>query len=63
MKTVSKEMIDRRAARTGDGSRSSHGSTVKHTEQDATETIAIYGWNDVDLDDNDKKCATILNRA
>lgn len=63
MKTVSKEMIDRRAARTGDGSRSSHESAVKHTEQDATETIAIYGWNDVDLDDNDKKCATILNRA
>lgn len=58
-------MIERRAARTGDGSRSSHEHAVQHPEQDAiqTKTVGIYGWNDADLDENDKKYATILNRA
>lgn len=70
LKTVSPEMIERRAARTGDGSRpkrKQHYST-HHSEQNSihAETIGsnlIYGWNDVDLDENDKQCATILNRA
>lgn len=58
-------MIEQRAARTGDGSRPKRQQYAIpdsiHAEKIGSKLI--YGWNDVDLDENDKKYATILNRT
>lgn len=67
LKTASKEIIERRANRTGDGSR--HGSrqnqSQHHDEQTNhihTNENLIWGWDDVDMNLDDKKYVTILNR-
>lgn len=67
MKTVSPEIIERRAERTGDGSRPNSQYTSQHCDRDAMHaermsSHLIFGWSDVDLDENDKKYATILNK-
>lgn len=74
LKTASKETIERRAKRTGDGSRKSqHDTSISeisqnhsdqqtnsvHTEDSST---LIWGWDDVDMHVDDKKSVTILNR-
>lgn len=70
LKTVSKEMIEKRSARTGDGSRLSNKcpnvSQIIDSNVEKTENVSsnlIWGWNDVDLHEDDKKCVTIINRT
>lgn len=70
LKTVSKEMIEKRATRTGDGSRLNHKCANESQSSDPnleyTEKVSsnlIWGWNDVDLHENDKKSVTIINRT
>lgn len=67
LKTASKEIIEKRSARTGDGSRKKHNlpDASQCTPQEFNvkkNSNLIYGWNDVDMDEDDKKCVTIINR-
>lgn len=71
LKTASKEIIERRSKRTGDGSRPNQDNATIDAPDNArinqmhntTESSnLIYGWNDVDLHVDDKKYVTILNR-
>lgn len=49
LKTVSDEIIQKRAKRTGDGS---HETQKNHT----------WGWGDKDQDQEEKKLASIINK-
>lgn len=52
LKTVTKEMINKRAMRTGDGS---HPGLEDHEDQ-------LWGWGDKDLTDEHVKMCEILHR-
>lgn len=58
LKTVPVEMIEKRAARTGDGTRISKIETIEHSHDDA-----IWGWGDKDMQEEDIKDATIINKG
>lgn len=74
LKTASKEIIEKRSARTGDGTRKQHNSTSApqyNAPQEDMEQKSnhlpnnenlIWGWEDPDMDVDDKKCVTIINR-
>lgn len=62
-------MIEKRASRTGDGSRQHSKSLnppdgfepiVEPVEKDNSNLI--WGWDDVDMKSSDKKYVTIINR-
>lgn len=67
LKTVSEEMIRRRAARTGDGT-NDYSNCIKpghirkedlnaHVHEDL-----VWGWDDKDMSDRDKCEALIINK-
>lgn len=60
LKTVSDELIRKRAARTGDGSKSNKTSAAQLHTHEQTDKL-IWGWDDEDMDIEDKKNALILN--
>ncbi|XP_055324058.1 acyl-CoA Delta-9 desaturase-like [Sitodiplosis mosellana] len=62
LKTASKEIIERRSIRTGDGTRQKSADISKCSTEEADVNSNIWGWNDVDMDVDDKKCVTIINR-
>ncbi|KAG8036723.1 hypothetical protein G9C98_004045 [Cotesia typhae] len=57
LKTVPKEMIEKRAARTGDGSR----ITQNHSEH--SHEGAIWGWGDADMSAEDMNLAQIIKKS
>jgi len=65
LKTVSDDVIQKRAGRTGDGS--NKYSNIKLDEFDSTvhqsheDENLIWGWDDADMTDDAKKCARIIN--
>ncbi|XP_043495548.1 acyl-CoA Delta-9 desaturase-like [Polistes fuscatus] len=59
LKTVSHEMIEKRACRTGDGTRYQHLEDQHETKYNNS----IWGWDDPDIIPEDIKDAKILNRA
>jgi stearoyl-CoA desaturase (delta-9 desaturase) len=59
LKTVSTEMIRRRAARTGDGSRHSDAPLEDLHEIDN----GIWGWGDKDMSEEDIKEVKIYNKC
>lgn len=59
LKTVSVDMIRRRAARTGDGSRHGDAPLEELHETDNT----IWGWGDKDMPEEDVKDARIYNKC
>lgn len=60
LKTVPTSMINKRAARTGDGSRVSQTVDNDHHKDLGDDTV--WGWDDKDMDEEDKKLALILNK-
>ncbi|XP_066580981.1 acyl-CoA Delta-9 desaturase-like [Prorops nasuta] len=59
LKTVPVEMIEKRAARTGDGTRIGRNKDgIQHHSHDG----AIWGWGDADMKVEDMKKAKILNK-
>lgn len=68
MKTVSEEMITRRALRTGDGSRIPKEETRKLVEQylstlDYKKEDLVWGWDDKDLKSDAKHDVKILHKT
>lgn len=70
LKTVSKENIQKRMAKSGDLNVEYSDASVndimqlRELKQEAAHpSEMIWGWDDVDFDPNEKKCATILNKA
>lgn len=70
LKTVSQETIQKRMARSGDFDVKYSDAKIenlmrlseaKHESSEPTELI--WGWDDADFDDSEKKTATILNKA
>ncbi|XP_053612725.1 acyl-CoA Delta-9 desaturase [Plodia interpunctella] len=63
LKTVSAEMIQKRAARTGDGSHPSvkESSALAHDDHHHPEN-PVWGWDDQDLTEEDRKLAEIAHR-
>lgn len=65
LKTASKENIEKRSARTGDGSRKRLNLSQNEQNTDASDTKEssnlIWGWDDVDMDIDEKNCVTIIN--
>ncbi|XP_008205135.1 (11Z)-hexadec-11-enoyl-CoA conjugase [Nasonia vitripennis] len=57
LKTVPVELVEKRAARTGDGNRIKQ-SSPEHSHEDA-----IWGWGDKDMHQEDIEYATIINKA
>lgn len=57
LKTVPVELVEKRAARTGDGTRIKQ-SSPEHSHEDA-----IWGWGDKDMHQEDIEYATIINKA
>lgn len=68
LKTASKEIIEKRATRTGDGSRKAY-NLPKYNDQNAyaddtqANSTLIWGWEDIDFNESEKKCVTIINRV
>lgn len=62
LKTASKEIIERRSARTGDGSRQKSSENSQCTTEESDVNSNIWGWNDIDMNVDEKKCVTIINR-
>ncbi|XP_015590292.1 acyl-CoA Delta(11) desaturase [Cephus cinctus] len=58
LKTVPVEMVQKRAARTGDGTRIQQDEHHGHTYEDA-----IWGWGDVDMQEEDINEAQIINKG
>lgn len=59
LKTVPVEMVKKRAARTGDGTRIDRDQKSDHHSHDD----AIWGWGDVDMPTEDIADAQITNKA
>lgn len=69
LKSVSDEIIQKRMARSGDGatkySRANPDDLAKlinGNEQSHDSEPLIWGWDDADFRDDEKSCATILNK-
>lgn len=62
LKTVPTAMINKRAARTGDGTRVSAFFDNDHQRKEH-EADNVWGWDDKDMAEEDKKEALILNKA
>jgi len=62
MKTVSNDMIVKRAGRTGDGTHSNGDG--KHSTEDNTYSNGdrIWGWDDSNICNEDRKLTTIINK-
>ncbi|XP_031621035.1 acyl-CoA Delta(11) desaturase-like [Contarinia nasturtii] len=62
LKTASKENIEKRSARTGDGSRLRQilWPNIQNTDTKVDSNL-IWGWDDADMDEEEKKCVTIIN--
>lgn len=60
LKTVSVKMIEKRAARTGDGSRIPRQETGHNHEH--SHEGAIWGWGDTDMKIDDIQCAEFINK-
>ena len=61
LKTVPISMINKRAARTGDGSRKS--KFVESDNQNEHGDDNVWGWDDKDMAEEDKREALIFNKA
>nr|ABX71629.1 acyl-CoA-delta9-desaturase [Lampronia capitella] len=62
LKTVSVDMIRKRVARTGDGTHPSNDDTKKKLEEDHHHPDnPVWGWDDTDLKDEDRKFAEIAH--
>lgn len=59
LKTVPVSMINKRALRTGDGTRNSQ--FIDDNKPDLTDDT-VWGWDDKDMNEQDKKLALILNK-
>lgn len=59
LKTVSKELVEKRVKRTGDGTRKS--ALDKDDGSDFDQKL-VWGWNDSNMDRSDRKLAEILHR-
>lgn len=62
LKTVSTDMIKKRALRTGDGTRYESGKDHEHIH-DHTHEDAVWGWDDTDMKPEDIQEAKIINKA
>lgn len=68
LKSVSDDVIQKRMARSGDGntkySRADPHNLVSSEEEhhDTAHENLIWGWDDADFKDDEKQCATILNK-
>lgn len=62
LKTVSKEMIDRRMRRTGDGSHPRAGE-AQNGDAPQDQGVEVWGWEDKDMTQEDRLSATITNKA
>lgn len=60
LRSVSKELIEKRALRTGDGSRYQKGAQDGLID---TPTEHVWGWLDVDMTDDRKRFADIRNKC
>lgn len=74
LKTVSVTMINRRAARTGDGSREpvptendelteNDNQTQNHHHHGHSHDNCVWGWDDKDMPEEDKKDVQIYNKS
>lgn len=70
LKTVSKETIQKRMARSGDFDVEYSDANIqdlmrlseaRHEQAEPTELV--WGWDDADFNEDEKKSATILNKA
>ncbi|KAI4499366.1 hypothetical protein M0802_005626 [Mischocyttarus mexicanus] len=60
LKTVSHEMIKKRASRTGDGTKYEHDENHQHNH---THSNAVWGWDDPDIIPEDVQDVRILNKV
>ena len=66
LKTVSREMVEKRVARTGDGSHSSQHQPEQphhHHHHHHRHEDEVWGWGDKDMSQDDILCATIINKS
>lgn len=56
-------MIEKRAARTGDGSRYQRTDDHDNDEHHHTHEGAIWGWGDADMASEDMQAAEIINKS
>lgn len=65
LRTVSDEMVKKRALRTGDGTHPSMRETDvrKSTNESPDPVEHIWGWNDLDMSADDKRLADIRNKC
>lgn len=80
MKTVSEEIIRKRAKRTGDGTRyftkcidkpdsepteeqdnDNNNNTASCNNRNVANDCLIWGWDDIDMDSDEKKNAIVIN--
>ncbi|CAK1540458.1 unnamed protein product [Leptosia nina] len=61
LKTVSAEMIRKRVRRTGDGSHP-YGHQSKDVHDHNHPENPVWGWDDTDMPDEDRKCAEIAHK-
>ncbi|KAJ0175634.1 hypothetical protein K1T71_008793 [Dendrolimus kikuchii] len=62
LKTVSKEMIQQRASRTGDGSHPWVQQTEDCSDEHHHPENPVWGWDDTDMPEEDKQLAKIVHR-
>lgn len=62
LKTVSADMIRKRIARTGDGSHPWAQKTVDSEDDHQHPENPVWGWDDRDMPEEDKKLAEIVHR-
>lgn len=55
LKTASEEIIKKRIQRTGDGS---HPKVCRKEKDESSEDVMVWGWDDKDMDESEKKLAT-----
>lgn len=63
LKTVSTKMVERRAARTGDGSRITKAETKSDDHHEHSHENAIWGWGDTSMSPEDIEYVEILKKC
>lgn len=65
LKTVSHDVVQKRANRTGDGSNKHSNIQLEEfnplSHESHEDENLIWGWDDADMTDDAKKCAKIIN--
>jgi stearoyl-CoA desaturase (delta-9 desaturase) len=63
LKTVPAELVNKRALRTGDGTRKNTGAGDASTTSPPPPPTNVYGWTDNDLPEEDRQMAQIYKKS